>query len=157
MSGIGHVTTHLDGVEVADGSIAPGKHAKATNIVIVGSDIAARMLTGHVGYEREVRKATLLLVLDEPLDRRSRGGDHRDAIPEIGRGPVPDNQKRRAHRTGRLTLRTVHHTVDQQCLLIAKEAEEMSISPPGGKARTRIFWARTIRIGHRRLRLSRDQ
>src|SRR6476469_4163520 len=68
--------------------------------------------------------AALALERLEPLDRRPRHDGERDALPDIRYLAVPCRQQRRAHRTRPLALRTEHVAVDDEGILVAKQAGE---------------------------------
>src|SRR5215475_4160421 len=124
LSRIGHRIAHLAAVEVANNSIAPGEDPEARNISVFGVDVSAGVVAGHVGNKRQVRKATLRIVVREPLDGRARGDGDGNTLAQVDGGPVPGAQKRCAHRTRRFALRAVHHAVDHQRALVTKKARE---------------------------------
>src|ERR1051326_1101291 len=73
LSWVGHRRAHFAAVEVTNDSIPPAEHAEARNIGVFRAHVGTRVLAGHVRNKNKVPKAALLLVFDEPSDRRTCG------------------------------------------------------------------------------------
>ena len=78
-------------------------------------------------------KAALILVIDQALDWRAGSDGDSNALAKVDSGSVPGTQERRATRTRRFALRTVHHAVDHQRVFVAEKTRETHRARFGGQ------------------------
>src|ERR1700693_3283721 len=76
LSGVSHRRTHFAAAEMTNDSIAPAEDAEARNVGVISVYVGTCVLGGRVRNKRKVRKAALLLVFDETLDRGTGRDDH---------------------------------------------------------------------------------